>query len=640
MLVPGWHADHVSPFSRGGATDVANGRALCARCNLAKGNRVEQSTTDGSGIALRGWQAEAYGHYTGANRKDYLCAATPGAGKTTFGLYLAAESARAGSTKRLVVVVPTDNLRTQWMRVASSLFGIQLDDQFVNQLRGGEASDYDGVVVTYQQVAAEPSLHRALCGATETYAIFDEIHHAGEKKAWGEALRGAFEPAVKRLALTGTPFRSDDNPIPFVTYNAGGRCVTDYAYGYGEAVTDGVCREVYFPSYEGDFSWWSTSGGDRRASFRDVLPQEERARRLNTALNPDGDYLPTLLEDAHRRLMDVRENVYGDAGGLVIARDQTHAKRISTLLQQISGEPPVVAISEDPDASRKIAAFARVPHADQFLAAPPKRWIVAVKMVSEGVDIPRLFVGVYATPITTDLFFRQAVGRFVRVIPDVAGQVGYLFIPRDPSLIPLVEDIKREREHAIGERLAEEERADAERATRDRAQGAFVPGASSAAQADDVFVDGIAYSQRDVSWARELAATVGIAANDVDMARLVRLIALRQPEPTDAPRTAAPPETPSRRERKDAVKSEIKRLSSRLVGLVSSRSESSFFTHKFVHELLIQATGARQAERTEAQLDSCRVLLRGWIDAAVSAEQPLAEWAWRERARDAGQRVG
>lgn len=38
-LRPGWHADHVTAVSDGGATAPANGQALCPRCNLAKGAR-------------------------------------------------------------------------------------------------------------------------------------------------------------------------------------------------------------------------------------------------------------------------------------------------------------------------------------------------------------------------------------------------------------------------------------------------------------------------------------------------------------------------------------------------------------------------------------------------------------------------
>lgn len=40
QLLPGWHADHVTPVRAGGETVPANGQALCPRCNLRKGGRV------------------------------------------------------------------------------------------------------------------------------------------------------------------------------------------------------------------------------------------------------------------------------------------------------------------------------------------------------------------------------------------------------------------------------------------------------------------------------------------------------------------------------------------------------------------------------------------------------------------------
>jgi len=40
-LGPGWHADHLTPVRANGETHPANGRALCPRCNLRKGGRVQ-----------------------------------------------------------------------------------------------------------------------------------------------------------------------------------------------------------------------------------------------------------------------------------------------------------------------------------------------------------------------------------------------------------------------------------------------------------------------------------------------------------------------------------------------------------------------------------------------------------------------
>ena len=99
----------------------------------------------------------------------------------------------------------------------------------------------------------------------KTLVILDEIHHAGDALSWGDAVREAFEPATRRLMLTGTPFRSDTNPIPFVRYEpratAALRSRFDYNYGYGQALADGIVRPVLFMAYSGELQW-RTSAGD------------------------------------------------------------------------------------------------------------------------------------------------------------------------------------------------------------------------------------------------------------------------------------------------------------------------------------------------------------------------------------------
>jgi superfamily II DNA or RNA helicase len=96
-------------------------------------------------------------------------------------------------------------------------------------------------------------------------------------------------------------------------------------------------------------------------------------------------------------------------------------------------------MSDEPDASRRIADF----------ASSERRWLVSVLMVSEGVDIPRLRVGVYATAARTELFFRQVVGRFIRTTPRPRRQMSYLLMPADPRLKALAHEIELERRHAL-----------------------------------------------------------------------------------------------------------------------------------------------------------------------------------------------
>ncbi len=148
---------------------------------------------------------------------------------------------------------------------------------------------------------------------------------------------------------------------------------------------------------------WRTRAGDEIAArLGEPLTNELTAQALRTALDPQGSWIPSVLAAADRRLSEVRRHV-PDAGGLVIASDQDSARAYAKVLAAISGEKPAIVLSDEKAASKKIAKFAE----------DESRWMVAVRMVSEGVDVPRLSVGVYATTISTQLFFAQAVGRFV-----------------------------------------------------------------------------------------------------------------------------------------------------------------------------------------------------------------------------------
>jgi superfamily II DNA or RNA helicase len=273
---------------------------------------------------------------------------------------------------------------------------------------------------------------------TRALVILDEIHHAGDTRAWGDAVRTAFEPAVARLCLSGTPFRSDQSAIPFVQYD-GELATADFEYGYGDALNDrAVVRPVYFPRIGGHMEWAAPGGMEYAATFDDPLTRELANQRLRTALSAEGEWLPGVLAQAHGQLEHLRARD-PRAAGLVISMDQEHARAIAAMMQERLGVTPVVATSDESDASRKIAAF----------AAGTAPWIVAVRMVSEGVDVPRLRVGVYATNTVTDLFFRQAVGRLVRWISGMGRQTAYMFIPDDKRLRTFANGIAEQRRHSL-----------------------------------------------------------------------------------------------------------------------------------------------------------------------------------------------
>jgi superfamily II DNA or RNA helicase len=407
-------------------------------------------------LSLRGWQKDAYHEYFKRPRRDFLLVATPGAGKTLYALTIAAELLARREVARLTIVTPTEHLKHQWAEAAGR-FGLAIDSAYKNA-QGRTGADFAGVAVTYAQVAAHPALHRQRTENRRMLVIFDEIHHAGDALSWGDAVKEAFDPARRRLGLTGTPFRSDANPIPFVTYvdepGGGKRSSSDYVYGYGPALEDSVVRPVIFLAYSGEMRWRTRAGDEITATLGTPMTKDQIAQAWRTALDPAGEWVSRVIEAADKRLTEVRRGM-PDAAGLVIAGDHEDARAYAALLRRHTGKRPVVVLSDDPAASKKISAF----------AASEDRWMVAVRMVSEGVDIPRLAVGVYATSVSTALFFAQAVGRFVRVRR--RGETASVFLPSVPVLLSYAAELEAERDHIlryrIGEAPEEEELEQAQR---------------------------------------------------------------------------------------------------------------------------------------------------------------------------------
>ncbi|WP_024796837.1 DEAD/DEAH box helicase [Tomitella biformata] len=400
----------------------------------------------GSGGSLRAWQRRALTKYLTVGPQDFLAVATPGAGKTTFGLRIASELLSDRTVDQITVVAPTEHLKYQWADAAAKV-GIALDPNFSNST-GQTSSDFHGVVVTYAQVASHPYRHRARTESRHTLVILDEIHHGGDAKSWGEGILEAFGDAKRRLCLTGTPFRSDDSAIPFITYepDAEGllRSKADHSYGYADALADGVVRPVVFLAYSGEARWRTSAGEEFTARLGEPLSAEHTTRAWRTALDPEGDWIPAVLMAADTRLGQLRSGGMHDAGGLVIATDQTVARAYAATLEAITGTAPTLVLSDDPSASSRIAEFGK----------SEAKWMVAVRMVSEGVDVPRLAVGVYATSASTPLYFAQAIGRFVR--SRRPGETASVFLPSVPVLLDLASQLEAQRDHVLGKPHREE----------------------------------------------------------------------------------------------------------------------------------------------------------------------------------------
>jgi superfamily II DNA or RNA helicase len=526
---------------------------------------------------LRAWQKEATEAVRAHAGNSFLASATPAAGKTTFGLHIAHRMLSAGFVSRVVVAGPTTHICRQWAADAAR-YGIDLEPNRPNS-DGPESADFHGVAVTYQTIAAGPDTHRAAAERRPTLVLADEPHHMGDQAAWGLHARRAFDGARFRLLLSGTPFRSDNSAIPWVAYDEDGISRADYVYGYPQALVDRVCRPITFLPYEGEMEWVS-DGRLRSADFDLVLPAAESARRLRTALTPDGEWMGHVLRDGDARLSEVRAEGHPDAGGLVIASDQDHARAIAARLEPIAGQQPELVMSDEPGASKRIAEF----------AASDRRWLVSVLMVSEGVDIPRLRVGVYATAARTELFFRQVVGRFIRVTPGgPRRQMSYLLMPADSRLKALAHEIEMERRHAldlspIGEEEADEE-FDEIVPDKDPGEG-FAALSSGGAELDDAIMSETA----------------------------LQLFPTEDPKPAAKKSIAfspptAPPELPApERESAYAARERLRAERSKLVANVSRRTKKS---HREVQARINRETRVRSvAGATIEQLERGNELLR------------------------------
>ena len=539
---------------------------------------------------LRAWQAAALDRYMATSPRDFLAVATPGAGKTTFALTLATELIARGIVDKLTVVCPTEHLKGQWASSAAR-FGIHIDPDFTNS-QGVAGSHFDGVAVTYAQIGSNPAVHAARTRAYRTLVILDEIHHAGDSLSWGDGVREAFTDATRRLALTGTPFRSDTSPIPFVTYEEDEegirRSRADYTYGYGDALKDGVVRPVLFMSYSGQMAW-------------------------RTALDPKGEWIPAVLRAADLRLEEVRRAV-PDAGGLVIASNQEHARAYARHLRLITGKAPTIVLSDDADASDRISEF----------ADSTDKWMVAVRMVSEGVDVPRLAVGVYATNASTPLFFAQAIGRYVRARR--RGETATVFIPSVVPLLTLAGGMEVERDHALDRPKRDEASEDdmwnpedalvaaanrEEKASSDLLSQFEVLGAD--AEFDGVLFDGAAWGAGAEVGSEEEQEYLGIPGL-LDADQVTTLLRARQADQVAAQKKTRAAQ--KMREENAGIPAHKLRAAKRkeLQHLVSTWSRRSGETHATIHSRLRSRCGGPEvAQATTEQIEARIALLREWF---------------------------
>ncbi len=589
-LDPGWHADHVHPYSKGGPTDVINGAALCPPCNLKKGNMIMTDPRDQ-------WQREAVSDFV-SRMGDFLVTACPGAGKTRMALQAASALKESGAVTLIVVVVPTSELRQQWSREAGR-FGLDLTANYSNS-QGPLTAGTDGVIATYSQVARQSDLWRWHTARASTLVIFDEIHHAGEHDngTWGPALKHAFEIASRRLLLSGTPFRTDGAKIPFVRYDDLGISVSDRGLTYGQGVRYGVVRPLRFEVLDGAGEWMDA--GKRVAAKLSEASEEDMSDLLKTLYDPSQPWAGSVFQRADAELTRTREEMK-DAGGLIVAASKWHAEQYAQLMTQVTGVRPAVVYSDmkDQDPGEIIGRF----------RSGEARWLIAVDMVSEGVDIPRLAVGVYMSRKRTEMWFRQIAGRFIRVRGDDDILTATIFIPQVPALVDMAERIEREADVALQE-AEDEARERSNRDQREMTLSFIEPLATSEASLTQAILSGETIADAELQRAmlilQQVGGTLG-TAHPADFAKALRIAGMT---PTD--QHVVPPVTVTLPAASgDDHRKALRRRLHRDVGSFCRRTGQS---HKDVYYRLNAAVGGGSVPSASAeQLEKRIEVLHSWL---------------------------
>ena len=371
-------------------------------------------------MELRAWQSEciarALERYS-SEHSDFLCLATPGAGKTTMAAALVKQLFATNMIDLVVCISPSI--------IISHDFQAELGKQ-VGKRFDGSMGSY-GRSITYQTMINLGCEFWELFTEYRVFVIFDEIHHCAgsnleNSNTWGETIISKIQgKAIGTLALTGTPWRSDFVPVSLARYNDLGEVNCDYRYGLAQAIKDKVCRSPNIMLIDNNQVTLSESGAAKSfGSFRELF---QNGNCSYQSLVENETLITYMLNKANKKLNLLRRKT-PNAAGLIVTSSVYHARKVHEILRvKLKETADIVTYMED-DAVSTIKSF----------KSSTTKWVISVGMISEGTNIPRLRVCCHLTRVKTELNFRQVLGRILR--SDGVGQSeGYLYVPAEPALI-------------------------------------------------------------------------------------------------------------------------------------------------------------------------------------------------------------
>lgn len=378
---------------------------------------------------LRPWQLDAMDllldAWTNKPEEKVLVAASPGAGKTWFAIAASLQAFRDHDVELVVVVTPSINIKGQWrdnfIKAGVSAHA-QADNEAMRFRVDNQLDPTDGwraICVTYAQLAKDADLFAEIARRRKTLVIADEVHHADDMECYGRALEQLAEVAHRRLALSGTPFNSSGGALAMCPsielLDDTGRAIRKadplYTYSYAHAIRHKACRPTEFIKVlgKGVSTYKSLSNNATWQKIID-LARENKTDSIGPLLDPEGEFFLKMAKDALSALHDLKR-LDAKAAMLVVAKDKEHGSKVCRLLESLcranvawAGYQTCEIYNDTPKAHDRIRQLER----------DATDIVVTVRMLSEGVDVKRLRVGLYATDYRTRMFFIQFVGRFIR----------------------------------------------------------------------------------------------------------------------------------------------------------------------------------------------------------------------------------
>ncbi|MDC5706173.1 DEAD/DEAH box helicase [Vibrio europaeus] len=377
---------------------------------------------------LRVWQREcvqlAHAKYKNGV-SHFLAQATPGAGKTIMAACLAKKLLDEKMIDFVVCFSP------------SKVVAASIENTFSRHLAckfKGQIGD-KGISITYQSLRSVSQAFWDTLANYRVLCVFDEIHHCGgdnddNYNSWGYHTLGIVQKAATyTLALTGTPWRSNQTPVTLATYSdPEGKILCDYQYTLSQAVQDRVCRRPNIALIDCNKTEFSDSNGSEVFGSINELVSSGYVRYSAVIKNTDA--LNHILEEGVNRLKRIRRT-NKCAGGLIVASSIKHARQIAQILSKRFSQSTTIVTYKTQDAQSTIQRFR-----DSACS-----WIISVGMISEGTDIPRLQVCCYLSNIKTELYFRQVLGRILRTTKD-RDQEAWLYTFAEEKLLQFAEQVE------------------------------------------------------------------------------------------------------------------------------------------------------------------------------------------------------